>query len=766
MPSVLSILGASADSALAEADAAKSPNFHRTFDFVTQVFPWVADGEGQSHPWTDDIPPPDDSTPKIDGVMPGGFVLAANGTIVTRADIEAGTVPPAGPYRFAATVRLTSGDGSARNPFFNAPVETLGILSIASTPSVTPDLAFTVPEVHATPADLITGGTPGLTGQGIIVGFVDFGFDFAHPNFLQKFDPVNPNNPPRTRLLALWDQNDLTDPPAPTGVDAALDQLKPSSGTWANNYSNSYIYTPDGTFKLLATDTEPAVNWTGTEFGINVQLTKKDPYDHYYDPHRHYFVYPSGSPKSHWVPDDAGAHGTHVADIAAGNGAATGRPGVAPEADIVFVQLQAPNSPNGPANRGSVLDAVQFIASLAKRLGKRAVINICANANADPHDSHDANVKLLDTYPAGTWDGAPHVHVPIVISAGNQFVLGREPARFPDDPANKPLRKSYRETLAQRVTMPGTKGSNHVMWIVRKGDKTDPDTMELWYRQTGVNERVSVTVSSALLAADVVQHAANSGLAQAIAIGGVVVGMIKARLPIASGPRQIVIEINPSKFPPLPNPNPPPNQIKDYDALFVVRLDSTSTKGAHAWVQRDGMASPDQSAIAIRNGDVNNGTIAEGCTLGALSCGDMTIAVGAYFATDRSGKDATIAEFSSGGPAVNYADLDSVSPDTGSKQPHISAPGVIVAAARSKGGRLPGAGYSVVMSGTSMAAPHVTGTVALMLQNKPLATTASIRTALQNTARRDPQWYDPLNPWHKRFGYGRLDVNAAVKALV
>jgi hypothetical protein len=36
---------------------------------------------------------------------------------------------------------------------------------------------------------------------------------------------------------------------------------------------------------------------------------------------------------------ESGSHGTHVLDIAAGNGRATGRPGVAPEADLIFVQM-------------------------------------------------------------------------------------------------------------------------------------------------------------------------------------------------------------------------------------------------------------------------------------------------------------------------------------------------------------------------------------------------------------------------------------------
>jgi len=753
MPSVLSILDVSVKSALDEAIAANSSNFHRTFDFVTQVFPWVA-GDGHSHPWTDDAY----------GVSPGGFALTANGTIVTRADIDAGAEPPVGPYRFSATVRLTTEDGSARNPFFDIQVGTLGILAIAQSPAVTPDLAFTIPEVHGTPADLVAGGTSGLTGQGIIVGIIDFGFDFAHPNFLKKFDPATPNDPPRTRLLALWDQNDVAT--APTSVDTALNQLKPSSG-WAAGaiYSNSYIYAPEGQF--LGWPLVPALK-------INDRLKLDDPYTGYYDPHAHYFAYPvdpNPDPASKVYPDNLGAHGTHVADIAVGNGVATGRPGVAPEADIIFVQLRSPASPGGPANRASVLDAVRFIARYAEMQvpKKRAVINICANTNIGSHASvDDLAVSVLDKYASGTSSADITQQVPIIVSAGNQFVLNQEPARFPAEPASNPLRKKYRESFAQKLELEAN-GSDTIIWVCRANDSTT-NSLQIWYRTSGAAETMDVSVSTRIPRTAVVTQTAGDTAVPTPVPKDIIrnTGPVALPIPVKIGqigvregvladgtPRSVQIDLYPGMFP-----------ANTGNVVFVVTLTSTVRRKVHAWVQRDGMSAPLQSAIAIRDADIEEGKLTKGCTLGSLSCGDNTIAVGAYFATDRSGKDAIIAEFSSGGPAVNYADLDSASPDTGSKQPHISAPGVIVAAARSKGGRLPGAGYSVVMSGTSMAAPHVTGTVALMLQKISGTTTNAVRTALRNTARRDLQWYDPKTPWHKRFGYGRLDVSAAVKALV
>ena len=68
------------------------------------------------------------------------------------------------------------------------------------------------------------------------------------------------------------------------------------------------------------------------------------------------------------------------------------------------------------------------------------------------------------------------------------------------------------------------------------------------------------------------------------------------------------------------------------------------------------------------------------------------------------------------------------------------------------------------MSGTSMAAPHVTGLIALLMSASPTPMdTAKIRRTLIDTARANPpggQGWDP------RFGFGRVDAAAAVARQV
>ena len=71
-------------------------------------------------------------------------------------------------------------------------------------------------------------------------------------------------------------------------------------------------------------------------------------------------------------------------------------------------------------------------------------------------------------------------------------------------------------------------------------------------------------------------------------------------------------------------------------------------------------------------------------------------------------------------------------------------------------------------SGTSFAAPHVTGVAALMLSVKPNLTPADVRRIIEKTARKvggynyhnDPQ--HPNGTWNEEMGYGLVDAHAAV----
>lgn len=77
------------------------------------------------------------------------------------------------------------------------------------------------------------------------------------------------------------------------------------------------------------------------------------------------------------------------------------------------------------------------------------------------------------------------------------------------------------------------------------------------------------------------------------------------------------------------------------------------------------------------------------------------------------------------------------------------------------------------ISGTSMATPHVVGTLALLFEARPDLSPAAAETLIQNTARKvrpaeNPYEPDPQNPGatvHFGFGAGLLNVQAALDAL-
>ena len=111
-------------------------------------------------------------------------------------------------------------------------------------------------------------------------------------------------------------------------------------------------------------------------------------------------------------------------------------------------------------------------------------------------------------------------------------------------------------------------------------------------------------------------------------------------------------------------------------------------------------------------------------------------------------KDDKLAKFSLRGPSKH----------TNKFKPEISAPGVNILSADYKGGY-------VLKTGTSMAAPHVTGAVALILEANGNLSVDKVEDILKSTA--TPLTDDHyINSPNMGYGYGKLNVFKAVEAAL
>ncbi|PWG14100.1 peptidase S8 [Streptomyces sp. V2] len=130
-------------------------------------------------------------------------------------------------------------------------------------------------------------------------------------------------------------------------------------------------------------------------------------------------------------------------------------------------------------------------------------------------------------------------------------------------------------------------------------------------------------------------------------------------------------------------------------------------------------------------------------TIGTPGSAPAALTVGSVDKQDR------IADDSSRGPNLD-----------GTPKPDITGPGVDITAAQTTQGETPaGDGYAV-HSGTSMAAPHVAGAAALLLQQRPELTGARLKSLLTGSAEPNPG----LNA-HQQ-GAGRVDLGRAATAQV
>jgi hypothetical protein len=117
-------------------------------------------------------------------------------------------------------------------------------------------------------------------------------------------------------------------------------------------------------------------------------------------------------------------------------------------------------------------------------------------------------------------------------------------------------------------------------------------------------------------------------------------------------------------------------------------------------------------------------------------------------AVKKEGEAVKIADFSSRGP-VNWQGITYTKPE-------ISAPGINIRSSWLNNG------YTV-LDGTSLAAAHVSGAAALLLESKPDLSPYEIKYILEHAAYWDPSWNALGERPNNAYGFGILDAYEAVK---
>jgi minor extracellular serine protease Vpr len=455
------------------------------------------------------------------------------------------------------------------------------------------------------------------TGKGVVVGVIDKGFDYTHPNF---YDSTGTNN---YRIKRVWQQLDNTGTP-PAGY----------------NYGRELT-------------TQTAMLNAGTD-------------------------------------DSLDNHGSHVAGIAAGAGGYTGSPykGVAYESDIVVIATDYSTT--------KVAEGIQYIQDYAKSVNKPCVINMSFGGQIGPHDG----TSLFDQY----MDSLNKPGNILVSSAGND---GRNPLYLEH-------KFALTDTVIRTVCAFNNAGNSNAgsgiidMW----GEPNQNFSVRLLLLNSTNFTFENGMAYKAPAAINMVDTIDLTGSNNAVATGIIYTGID----PINNKPRAFIRVFN---FQP------------DGARKIVVEITAFNTT-TKMWGLHQGNPFFTNAGFLgnFKSGSTNN-TMSE-----SGACGNSVITVGAY-----TSKNQWTSQNNQHQVATYPAQVGDISPSSskgptadGRTKPDITAPGNVLASSVNSFNALFNANsratakaieignktwYMGLMQGTSMAAPMVTGIIALWMQKYP-----------------------------------------------
>ena len=495
----------------------------------------------------------------------------------------------------------------------------------------------------------------------------------------------------------VWESN-----PTYTGKDVVVGIID-TGIDWAHeDFKN-----PDGSSRILWIwdQTQTATGQTPQDFGYGTEWTQMQINE--------------GTPNQ----NDYDGHGTHIASIAAGNGRGTGVQrsaprfvGIAPEADIIVVKSYL--------YENGVLDATRYIFEKAAMLEKPAVVNMSFAYQLGPHDGRTLLEQGLNQLVEETSGRA------IVASAGNrgESTIHAGAVLLPPDGENYPklipvpdlndssnyvsIWSSSKESISVRVKVPDTNPGETVdfEWV-------PPGQVDNFDIPKGPWEGATLIVDSQE------QH------------------------PLYPDLSSIIVWLWNGGDMSLP--------LDRYEMTIELDGPGVAFDAYYFSGEIDGGFRTDSPDTWLIPGDANK-------TVGMPSTARGVICVSSYVTrnqwVDRFGLnrvvDATVGDISS---------ISSIGPSRDeAEKPDLAAPGEMIVGALS--GR--SWGYPplvledqshIALRGSSVAAAHVTGAVALLLQQEPGRTAVELQRLLTERAvdRGDLGW-------DMHWGAGQLNILASL----
>lgn len=602
------------------------------------------------------------------------------------------------------------------------------------------DIHTSVPATHA---DVVRTGSFGLTGAGVIVGIIDSGIDVFHHAF--RHDDGS------TRILALHDYtspHSLIATGVPTGGDVTLGWFppkgKPGAGTLQTvtvpfNATAAQIRTAWETIAAIQAGdievtggplpgTPVTMRFTGRYRNkdvdsIDVTASTITPAGtsltvahglRYSEADIQAALDADNKDYGSW---DAEGHGTHCAGIAAGDGSQAGNchladyyVGVAPEADLVIAKADSDDT---------MIEALDFIFAEATAQSMPVVINISQGGRSGARDgSTELELKideLLELNPEGRV---------IIKSAGNNGRLHDYDAVPQVFTPGSSLHGRGTATTATALDLTA---------LVIATDRS-ADSFDFWYSGAG---RLGITVKAPRDAAttpEVLPGAAAAGHdlhGHSIRVTSEVNASVTNR-------HRITVRIVP----------PTGGQIRQGEWVFTLRLVSGPDTDVDCWIQLE------KSDAHARFVEADH---EQARTLTPPGTAHRIITVANY-----DHRDNEIADSSSRGPTTDTRTGLETKPD-------IAAPGTGITAAKS-GAKNDGiccdccTDFYTTKSGTSMAAPHITGIVALMLEFDDDLTWEDVRNHLRASADPPDPITEPTLP-DATWGAGVANAEAAIQDI-